>query len=70
MGVHMAWNYTQNIIFGLPNSGIVSGFSLFKLDAAYREWWSLWNEFIQRMLRDRSKNRIRQTHMMSKSNYR
>ncbi len=34
MGAHMAWNFTQNIIFGLPNSGIVSGFSLFKLDAA------------------------------------
>ncbi len=34
MGAHMAWNYTQNIVFGLPNSGIVSGFSLFRLDAA------------------------------------
>lgn len=34
MGAHMAWNYTQNIIFGLPNSGIVSKFSIFKLDAA------------------------------------
>ena len=34
MGVHMAWNYTQNILFGLPNSGYVSKFSLFKLDAA------------------------------------
>ena len=34
MGAHMAWNFTQNIIFGLPNSGIVSAFSIFKLDAA------------------------------------
>lgn len=32
--VHTAWNYTQNIIFGLPNSGIVSTFSVFKLDAS------------------------------------
>ncbi len=32
--MHTAWNYTQNIIFGLPNSGIVSSFSIFKLDAA------------------------------------
>ena len=31
---HTAWNYTQNIIFGLPNSGIVSTFSVFKLDAS------------------------------------
>lgn len=32
--VHAAWNFSQNIIFGLPNSGIVSPFSVFKLDAA------------------------------------
>ncbi|MBQ4505860.1 MAG: CPBP family intramembrane metalloprotease [Firmicutes bacterium] len=31
---HMAWNFTQNIIFGLPNSGIVSAYSIFKLEAA------------------------------------
>ena len=31
---HAAWNYTQNIIFGLPNSGIVTRFSIFRLDAA------------------------------------
>ena len=34
IAVHAAWNYTQNIIFGLPNSGIVLDFSIFKLDAA------------------------------------
>ena len=34
MAIHAAWNYTQNIILGLPNSGIVSPFSIFKLDAA------------------------------------
>ena len=34
MSFHMAWNYTQNIIFGLPNSGIVSEYSIFKLEAA------------------------------------
>lgn len=31
---HAAWNYTQNIIFGLPNSGNVMPFSIFKLDAS------------------------------------
>ena len=34
MMAHTAWNYTQNIIFGLPNSGIVSSFSIAKLEAA------------------------------------
>ena len=33
MGMHTAWNFTQNFIFGLPNSGLVSQFSIFKLDA-------------------------------------
>lgn len=31
---HTAWNFTQNIIFGLPNSGIVSPYSIFMLDTA------------------------------------
>lgn len=31
---HAGWNFTQNIVFGLPNSGVVSQYSLFKLDAA------------------------------------
>lgn len=31
---HTAWNYTQNIIFGLPNSGMVVPFSILKLDAS------------------------------------
>ena len=30
---HTSWNFTQNIIFGLPNSGIVSEYSIFKLEA-------------------------------------
>ncbi|NBK93390.1 CPBP family intramembrane metalloprotease [bacterium 1XD21-13] len=30
---HAMWNFTQNIIFGLPNSGIVVPLSIFKLDA-------------------------------------
>ena len=34
MAFHAAWNFTQNIIFGLPNSGIVSSFSFMKLEAA------------------------------------
>ena len=33
-GVHTAWNFTQNLILGLPNSGHVTPFSIFKLDAA------------------------------------
>lgn len=33
-GIHTAWNFTQNLIFGLPNSGLVSECSIFKLDAA------------------------------------
>lgn len=31
---HTFWNYTQNIIFGLPNSGLVALYSIFKLEAA------------------------------------
>lgn len=34
MAAHTAWNYTQNVILGLPNSGLVSPVSVFKLDAA------------------------------------
>ncbi len=34
MALHTAWNFTQNIIFGLPNSGVVMPYSIFKLDAA------------------------------------
>ena len=34
MAFHMGWNFTQSIIFGLPNSGIVSAYSIFNLDAA------------------------------------
>jgi len=29
--IHTAWNFSQNIIFGLPNSGIKSEFSIYKL---------------------------------------
>lgn len=36
MAVHAAWNYTQNILFGLPNSGIAATYSLFRLDSAAR----------------------------------
>ena len=34
MGIHTMWNYTQQFIFGLPNSGLVSEASIFHLDAA------------------------------------
>ena len=32
--VHTAWNFTQSIIFGLPNSGIVVPYSTFMIDSA------------------------------------
>ena len=34
MAVHAAWNFTQNIMFGLPNSGMVVPYSVFRLDAS------------------------------------
>lgn len=34
VGVHTAWNFSQSIFFGLPNSGIVSEGSFLKLEAA------------------------------------
>lgn len=34
MGIHTAWNFTQNFLFGLPNSGLVSEASIMGLDAA------------------------------------
>lgn len=34
IGAHTAWNYMQNIILGLPNSGLISEYSIFRLDAA------------------------------------
>lgn len=32
--IHASWNYTQNIILGLPNSGLVSEKAIMHLDAA------------------------------------
>jgi hypothetical protein len=37
MTYHAAWNFCQSVFFGLPNSGIVSSYSVFKLDAASAE---------------------------------
>ena len=34
IGAHTAWNFTQNLLFGLPNSGLVSKVSIFRLEAA------------------------------------
>lgn len=34
MGLHTMWNFTQNFLFGLPNSGLVSEVSVLHLDAA------------------------------------
>ena len=33
-GIHTGWNFTQSILLGLPNSGLVVPFSLFELDTA------------------------------------
>lgn len=33
MAAHAAWNFNQNIIFGLPNSGILVPYSVFTLDS-------------------------------------
>ena len=33
-GIHTGWNFTQNFLFGLPNSGLVSQAAVFHLDAA------------------------------------
>ena len=32
--IHTSWNFTQNILLGLPNSGNVAPFSIFKLEGA------------------------------------
>lgn len=32
MACHTTWNFTQNILFGLPNSGTVSKYSIFIMD--------------------------------------
>ena len=34
VAVHSMWNFTQNLLFGLPNSGLVSKGSFLHLDAA------------------------------------
>lgn len=34
IGFHTAWNFTQSILFGLPNSGNVVPYSFFRLEAA------------------------------------
>ncbi len=33
-GIHTGWNFTQSILLGLPNSGIVVPYSIFTLDTA------------------------------------
>jgi membrane protease YdiL (CAAX protease family) len=34
MAFHASWNFSQSIFFGLPNSGNVTPFSIFKLEAS------------------------------------
>lgn len=38
MGLHTAWNFTQNILLGLPNSGMLVPYSMFKADAVSDSW--------------------------------
>ena len=33
-GIHTGWNFTQSILLGLPNSGLVVPYSNFELDTA------------------------------------
>lgn len=33
-GIHTGWNFTQSILLGLPNSGLVVPYSIFQLDTA------------------------------------
>lgn len=35
---HTTWNFTQNIVLGLPNSGIVFPISIFKIDAGTKNF--------------------------------
>ena len=37
IGWHTMWNFTQNFIFGLPNSGVVSEFSLYHMESQNAE---------------------------------
>lgn len=37
--IHTMWNFTQSILFGLPNSGIVSQGSFLHLEAASPSFW-------------------------------
>ena len=34
VGFHSAWNFSQNVVFGLPNSGIMLHYSIGKMDTA------------------------------------
>lgn len=38
MGIHTMWNFTQNFIFGLPNSGVVSQASIWSLQSSTNSW--------------------------------
>ena len=34
IGAHAAWNFCQNILLGLPNSGVAASYSVFKMETA------------------------------------
>lgn len=36
MGLHAMWNFTQSILFGLPNSGINVPYSIFKIEGSVK----------------------------------
>jgi membrane protease YdiL (CAAX protease family) len=44
IAVHTGWNYTQNILLGLPNSGLVPSQSLFRLNSGAVS--SLWYDTV------------------------
>ena len=37
MGLHAMWNFTQSILFGLPNSGTNVPYSIFKIGSSVKE---------------------------------
>ena len=37
-GFHTGWNYTQEFLLGLPNSGVTSGFALFRGENAVKSF--------------------------------
>ena len=45
MGLHTTWNFSQSIVFGLPNSGASFPYSIFRLDGITRNSFAYNTEF-------------------------